>query len=372
MSFDPARTTSRPWSRPRTSTRLARVAAIALATALTTGCSLMGGSSEPDRPSGSDGTTGGTVVLVTHDSWYLPKKVIRSFEQQSGYTLEVQSAGDAGTLTNKLVLTADDPTGDVAFGVDNTFASRALDAGVFDTAGVTPAPGADAFALPDGSDRLLPVDHASVCVNIDTTWFADHDLTPPQTLDDLIKPDYRDLFVVPGASTSSPGMAFLLATIAAYGDAWPDYWASLMDNGTELVPGWTEAYEGQFTQGGGEGTRPIVVSYDSSPAFTVSKGETTTAALLDTCFQQVEYAGVLAGAQNPDGARAFLEFLESPEVQQELPESMYVFPVRDGTPLPTQWATFAQQPTDPATLDPADIAAHRSDWLTTWTEVTTR
>ncbi len=216
------------------------------------------------------------------------------------------------------------------------------------------------------------VDHANVCVNIDTTWFADHDLTPPQTLDDLADPAYRDLFVIPGASTSSPGMAFLLATIAAYGDGWPDYWAALMDNGAELVPGWTEAYEGEFTQGGGNGSKPIVVSYDSSPAFTVSKGVTTTAALLDTCFQQVEYAGVLAGAHNPDGARALLEFLQGPEVQQALPESMYVFPVRDGIELPAEWATFARQPTDPATLDPAEIAANRSDWLTTWTEVTTR
>lgn len=370
MSFVPARgsTTS------RTATRLTRLAAIVAATALTASCSLMGGSTEPDRPDGSSGDTsaGGTVVLVTHDSWFLPKPVIRSFEQESGYTLQVQSAGDAGTLTNKLVLTADDPTGDVAFGVDNTFASRALDAGVFDTAGVDLAPGAGNYALPDGADRLIPVDHASVCVNIDTTWFADHDLTPPQTLDDLVDPAYRDLFVIPGASTSSPGMAFLLATIAAYGDGWPDYWAKLMDNGAELVPGWTEAYEGEFSQGGGNGSKPIVVSYDSSPAFTVSKGVTTTAALLDTCFQQVEYAGVLAGAQNPDGARALLEFLESPEVQQVLPESMYVFPVRDGTELPAEWARFAQQPTDPATLDPAEIAANRSDWLTTWTEVTTR
>ena len=358
----------------RTTTRLTRLAAIVAATALTAGCSLMGGSAEPDRSSGSgDGSSaGGTVVLVTHDSWFLPKRVIRAFEEESGYTLQVQSAGDAGTLTNKLVLTADDPTGDVAFGVDNTFASRALDAGVFDTAGVDLAPGADAFALPDGGDRLIPVDHANVCVNIDTTWFDDHDLTPPRTLDDLADPAYRDLFVIPGASTSSPGMAFLLTTIAVFGDGWPDYWARLMDNGAELVPGWTEAYEGEFTQGGGNGSKPIVVSYDSSPAFTVSKGVTTTAALLDTCFQQVEYAGVLAGAKNPDGARALLEFLQGPEVQRALPESMYVFPVRDGTELPTQWARFAQQPSDPATLDPAEISANRSDWLTTWTEVTTR
>ena len=363
MASVPARHPARASARRRT-----RALAAVLAAALLGGCSLVGESSDRD----TDASANDTVVLVTHDSWALPKKVVAAFERESGYRLEVEAAGDAGTLTNKLVLTADDPTGDVAFGVDNTFASRALDAGVFDTAGVEPAPGAEAYALPDGADRLLPVDTGGGCVNVDTTWFADRGTDPPRTLDDLTEPAYRDLFVTPGAATSSPGMAFLLATIAAYGDRWPDYWAELMANGTKLTSGWTDAYYVDFTQGGGQGTRPIVLSYDSSPAFTLDGGTSTTEALLDTCFQQVEYAGVLAGAANPEGARAFLEFLEGPEAQAALPESMYVFPVREGTELPADWATFARRPADPATLDPAEISSQRDVWLTTWTEVTTR
>lgn len=347
----------------------ARAAAGIAACLLASGCSLVGEPSD-DGSAGAGGSD--TVVLVTHDSWALPKKLVAAFEQQSGLRLEVEAAGDAGTLTNKLVLTADDPTGDVAFGVDNTFASRALDAGVFDEAGVEPAPGADAYALADGADRLVPVDFANVCVNVDTTWFADHDQAPPRTFEDLVDPAYRDLFVAPGAATSSTGMAFLLATVARFGDAWPDYWSQLMANGATLTDGWSDAYYVDFTQGGGHGKRPVVLSYDSSPAFTLDHGASTTRALLDTCFQQVEYAGVLAGAANPEGARAFLEFLESPEVQAALPESMYVFPVRDGVELPAVWAKFARKPSDPATLDPADIAAHRDEWLTTWTDVTTR
>ncbi|MEZ5096266.1 MAG: thiamine ABC transporter substrate-binding protein [Nocardioides sp.] len=313
------------------------------------------------------------VVMVTHDSWALPKRLLRAFETASGYQLVVRTSGDAGALTNKLVLTQGAPLGDVAFGVDNTFASRALDADVFDPAEIELPAGAERLALPDGADRLVPVDSGNVCVNIDTGWFAGHDLRPPRTLDDLADPAYRGLFVAPAASTSSPGMAFLLATIAAYGDAWPDYWTSLMANDTAITAGWSDAYFVDFTQGGENGDRPIVVSYDSSPAFTIGKdGRSTTRALLDTCFQQVEYAGVLAGAANPEGARAVLSFLLSPEVQAALPESMYVFPVREGTALPTEWARFAKRPSAPATLDPADIAAHRDEWLTTWTDVTSR
>jgi len=358
----------------------AAIAAAALLVPLA-GCSLAGGGGSD--ASGSDASaTGGPgsgphqVVLVTHDSFVLPKNLIASFERRSGYDLVVHSVGDAGQLTNKLVLTKDHPLGDVSFGVDNTFASRAVDAGVFAPYQAALPAGADQFTLPGddgaGGRDLTPVDDASVCVNVDDTWFAAHHLAPPRTLDDLVEPAYRDLFVTPGAATSSPGMAFLLATIAKYGDRWPDYWTELMANGAKLDDGWSQAYEVDFTQGGGQGDRPIVLSYDSSPAFTVSGGASSTHALLDTCFRQVEYAGVLAGAQNPRGAQALVDFLLTPAVQKALPDSMYVFPVDSSVPLPADWAKFAEKPTDPWSLDPGEITDHRDEWLQQWSDLTSR
>jgi thiamine transport system substrate-binding protein len=327
----------------------------------------------PDQAA-DDAATPSEVVLVTHESFALPKRLKRQFEEASGFTLDIRSVGDAGTLTNRLVLTKDSPIGDVAFGVDNTFASRALEAGVFADSDVPLPAGADAYSLDDGTDRLVPVDTGNVCVNIDTTWFEEHGIPEPETLDDLVDPAYQDLFVTPGAATSSPGMAFLLSTIAEYGDDWPDYWSDLMANGARLTSGWSDAYFVDFTQGGGEGDRPIVVSYDSSPAFTLTDDgtETTTKALLDTCFEQVEYAGVLEGADNPEGGEALVEFLLSSDVQAALPESMYVFPVADGVELPPDWARFAVRPDDPHTVDPEEITEHREEWLTTWTDVTSR
>ena len=325
------------------------------------------------RPATDGG--GGTVTLVTHQSFDLPKTLVRAFEEESGYQLEVRGASDAGTLTTKLVLTADNPTGDVAFGVDNTFASRALDEDVFAESDVALPAGAEQFALEgDGASRLFPVDDANVCVNVDTTWFAERDLDPPATLEDLTDPAYRDLFVAESALSSSPGLAFLLATVAEYGDDWPDYWERLLDNGALVVDGWEEAYYGEFTQGGADGSRPIVVSYDSSPAFTVPKGEdeSTTAALLDTCFTQVEYAGVLAGAENPEGGAALVEFLLSDEVQAALPTSMYVFPVSDAVELPDAWARFAEQPASPYVMDADEIAENRDAWLEEWRDVVTQ
>jgi thiamine transport system substrate-binding protein len=358
--------------------RPSRLRALVIATAALlplTACSLIGGEDSSTDASG-EAAPPQEVVLVTHDSFFLPKKLIKAFERDSGYDLVVRASGDAGTLTNKLVLSQGNPQGDVAFGVDNTFASRALDNDVFAPYAAELPVGAEAYVLPgdDGADggRLTPVDNGNVCVNVDTTWFTAEGLAPPESLDDLIDPAYEDLFVLPGAASSSTGLAFLLATIAEYGDDWPAYWTRLMDNGAKLTAGWSDAYEVDFTQGGGQGDRPIVLSYDSSPAFTLDGGTSTTEALLDTCFRQVEYAGVLTGAANPDGAEAVVDWLLSPEVQAALPTSMYVFPVDAATELPADWARYAVQPDHPLSLDPADIAANRDDWLTTWSDVTSR
>jgi thiamine transport system substrate-binding protein len=331
-----------------------------------TSCSLVGGDDDDATSGGSD-----TVVLVTHDSFSLPDAVVEKFERTSGLRLEVRQVGDGGTLTNELVLTQDSPMGDVAFGVDNTFASRALDEGVFAPVDIDLPAGVDEHALPgDDEGALTAVDNANVCVNIDDTWFAEKGIEPPQDLDDLTDPTYRDLFVTPGAATSTVGMSFLLTTVAAYGDDWPSYWEDLVANGAKLTKGWEDAYNVDFTFSGGD--RPIVLSYDSSPAFTVDGGDSSTSALLDTCFEQVEYAGLIEGADNPEGGEELIEFLVGPEVQAALPESMYVFPVADGVELPAEWARFAEQPTDPYAVDPAEVAANREVWLREWSDVTSR
>ena len=116
-------------------------------------------------------------------------------------------------------------------------------------------------------------------------------------------------------------------------------------------------------------TRPIVVSYSTSPAFTVTEdgSASTTRALLGTCFRQVEFAGVLHGAANPEGARALVDFLVSAPFQADIPGQMYMYPADSSIELPAEWTAFAPLAESPFDLAPEKITANRDAWIDEWT-----
>jgi len=368
----------------RVTTRRGLVAVLVASSALLTACS--SSPSVGSAPSSGVPPTAvpssfapTTVTLLTHDSFALTKTLLTDFTARTGITIKVVNDGDAGELVNKAALTAGNPEGDVLYGVDNTLLSRALEAGVFDPY-LSPAAASVPAALTAATaGAVTPVDVGDVCVNLDDTWFAKHQVTPPTTLAELTEPQYKDLLVVENAATSSPGLAFLLATIARFGEGgYQGYWQSLRANGVKVVNGWTEAYEDTFSGGGGKGTRPIVVSYATSPPAEIvyaagpKPTKPSTSVMTDGCFRQVEYAGVLRGTSNPLAARAVVDFLLSPAVQADVPLSMFVDPAVPGTPLPKVFTDFAAVPAKPLTLDPALIEKNRSAWVDAWDQVTLR
>jgi thiamine transport system substrate-binding protein len=322
------------------------------------------------------------VVLVTHDSFAVSKPVHAAFEQETGLKLTILQGGDAGEALNKALLTAGDPQGDVLFGVDDNLLSRALDGELFEEYQSEQLEQAPLFPAPD--PRVTPIDHGEVCLNIDRAWFRERGVAPPATLSDLVLGRYEDLLVVENPATSTPGLAFLLATVAAFGDetggqpGWQGYWRALRANGVRVVDGWEEAYTQQFSGAAGSpGTRPIVVSYATSPAAEVMFAgkpltESPTAAIEDGCFRQIEYAGILRGAANPSGARKLIDFMLSERFQADVPGSMLVYPVRDGVPLPEEFEQHAIQPRAPLTLPADEIAASRDGWIDEWTEIVLR
>jgi thiamine transport system substrate-binding protein len=327
---------------------------------------------------GGGGSTPTEVVLVTHDSFAISKSVKAAFERESGLTLRVLQGGDANEMLNKALLTAGDPQGDAIFGIDDSILSRALDGDLLDEyRSPELASLQTGFSSPD--PHVTPIDHGEVCLNYDRAWFRRHGVRPPRTLDDLTLPSYRDLLVVENPATSSPGLAFLLATVARYGDpGWEGYWRKLRANGVLAVDGWEEAYTQQFSGAAGSpGKRPIVVSYASSPAAEVifaSKPLPTapTAAVEDGCYRQVEYAGVLRGARNEKGAEELIDFMLSRRFQADVPGSMFVYPVRAGVPLPETFVDNALVPRSPLVVPRSEVDANRDRWLATWTDIVVR
>jgi thiamine transport system substrate-binding protein len=212
-----------------------------------------------------------------------------------------------------------------------------------------------------------------VCVNFDIDALGQ--TQPPLTLEDLASTDYKGMLVVQNPATSSTGLAFLLATVAAFGDNWPDYWEQLVANDVQVVDSWDDAYYSSFTRYGGD--RPLVVSYSTSPPAEVlfadpplAEGSPApTGVASETCFKQVEYAGVLRGTEYSKQAQLLVEYLAGPTFQALLPESLFVYPANPDVALPQSFIDYAPEISSSFSLLPDEIANNRQSWTDQWTAI---
>ncbi|MEY2454899.1 MAG: thiamine transport system substrate-binding protein [Acidimicrobiaceae bacterium] len=317
-----------------------------------------------------EGTKGRTITLVAHDSFAVSDSVLKEFSDRTGITVNVVKGGDAGAVVNQAILTKDHPQGDVLYGIDNSLLTKGLDAGLFESYTSPELANVDtAFTLYDDQERrVTPVDESDVCLNYDKRAVA------PTSLDDLTTTAFKDKVVVENPATSSTGLAFLLSTIVKYGeDKYLDYWRALKANGVKVDDGWDQAYNNDFTLGsGGTGTRPVVVSYATSPPADVvfaSPPKTTTdvGVVDDVCYRQVEFAGVLKGTAHADAAHAFIDFLLSKAFQEDMPLNMFVYPVRTGAALPPEFTAYSTKPASVHELAVDTVGQKREQWIKDWT-----
>ncbi|WDP87869.1 MAG: thiamine ABC transporter substrate-binding protein [Desulfobacter sp.] len=315
------------------------------------------------------------VTLMTHDSFGMSKQVLADFETALGAKLRILKSGDAGEALNKAILSKNNPLADIFYGVDNTFLSRALDEDLFDAYPPKGLEDIDPALILDKRHRLIPVDYGDVCLNYDIAWFKKNSLQPPQSLEDLILPQYKGSLVVQNPATSSPGLAFLLATISRFGqNKYIDYWQKLKANDLLIVNGWKDAYWGHFTAAS-KGSRPMVVSYASSPAAEVFYAKTPpktapTGVMTGngSAFRQVEFAGILKNSPNPVLAKKAMDFILSTRFQEDIPLQMFVFPANKRAVLPEVFKTHAKITKNPAQLSHERINKNRDKWIREWTE----
>jgi thiamine transport system substrate-binding protein len=305
--------------------------------------------------SDSSNSSNKEVVLIAYDSFTPAEGIFDEFTANTGYNVKVVTGGDSGAVISKAILTSGRPEGDVLWGVDNTSLSRVLGANVFAS--------------------YNEVNTGDICINIDTQWFATRNIPLPNTLEDLVNPQYKSLLVVQDPVASSPGLGFLLATIAHFGDTgWMSFWKQLKDNGVLVVPDWTTAYYTNFSASTGKGDRPLVVSYGSSPPAEVIFSDPPvdtppTSVMEPSCFRQIEYVGILRGTTNTAGAQALVDYLLDTTFQESMPLSLFVFPINPSAQLPEVFTNFAVRPTAPLSLSPDDIAKNRDSWLAKWREI---
>ena len=323
------------------------------------------------------------LTVMTHDSFAISAELVSQFETEHQVRLVFVPSGDAGSVLNRAILTKDSPQADMLYGVDNTFLSRALNEDLFEPyASPMLEKIPDEYQL-DPANGALPVDYGDVCINYDKAYFASHDLRLPQSLEDLAAPEYgkqggRDgLLVVENPATSSPGLAFLLATVATFGEeGYLQYWQDLKDNGVAVVNDWNTAYYTNFSASSGKGAQPMVVSYASSPAAEViyastplTEAPTASITAAGTCFRQIEFVGILKGTKEFELAQAFVDFMLDVDFQEDMPLQMFVYPVNPDAVLPEEFTLYTQTAVSPAELDMAIIDANREKWIQAWTEV---
>lgn len=341
-----------------------------------------------------------SLTVLTHDSFSLPLELVEQFSAATGIEVDFLAGGDAGEVVNRAILTKARPLADLLFGVDDSLLERARAEGIFE-----PYLSPELARVPeelwlDPAGLVTPVDVGYVVPNYDVAWFAEHGphgdpALAELTMADLADERHAELLVALNPASSSPGLAFLLATIARFGDPaagiegsaaadgaeprfedWLDFWAALRDNGVAVSDGWTEAYYTVFSHYGGD--RPIVVSYASSPAAEVIFAEeplesspTANLQCQGCAYRQIEGIGILKGTDEPEAARAFVDFMLSEEVQKAIPLAMFVAPVVTDAGVPEEFEHFAvlEPGVVAKPLSSAVVQANQRRWLAQWTAV---
>ena len=320
------------------------------------------------------------LKVLTHDSFDIGDEVVKEFEAANNAKVVIFKAGDAGEMLNRAILEKGNPSADVLYGIDNTYLTRALREGIFVAYESPLLAKVPKHLVLDDTFHVSPVDYGYVNINYDKEYLASNGLTPPTTLEELTGPKWKGKLVVENPPTSSPGLAFLIATISYFGEDddydYLDFWADLRANDVLVKDGWSDAYYTDFTKYGGD--RPLVVSYATSPAAEVffSEGAYTEPptgnVLVDRAtFLQIEGVGILRGTGVMDLAQRFIDYALDTRFQEDIPSRMFVYPVNGEAQTP-DFFRFAQVPTLPADVAPATIDEKRDEWIGAWTRVVLR
>jgi thiamine transport system substrate-binding protein len=262
------------------------------------------------------------LTVLTYDSftseWGPGPLVEKAFEETCGCDLVFSAVGDGAELLARLQLEGKNAEASVVLGLDTNLTAQAAATGLFAPHGQ--AAGND-LPVPYDDPVFLPYDWGYFAFVYDKTKLA----TVPKSFEELAASDLK--IVIQDPRSSTPGLGLLLWVKAAYGERAADIWAALADNIITVTPGWSEAY-GMFTAGEAD----MVLSYTTSPAYHLiaeSDANKAAAAFEEGHYMQVEVAGKLAAAPQPELADKFLAFMGSEAFQSVIPTTNWMYPAHN-------------------------------------------
>lgn len=327
------------------------------------------------------------LTIVTYDIIAITDDVLNEFTNQTGVQVEMIRTDDAGGILEHLLLTKDNPQADLALGLDNTYLQTAFQFDLLAEHGAQ-IPVLDSKAtIPYNGNKAVPFDQGYICLNADTQALSENHISFPTTLEELTAPDWKGKTAFPSPVTSSPGRAFMVASIDYFEQQSSnttafDWWADMADNDAIFTTGWTEAYETHYTGGygiwneGHIGDAWLTVSYCHSPGVeALYGGNSTISAAVDidfASFSQVEYAAPVNGGGSKNAVNAFIEFLLTDEVNTNMPENNLMYSVLEGKDLPETngYRYHSPVPSQPSTIEMDRIGQEMDDWLKDWRDST--
>ena len=309
------------------------------------------------------------LTIYAYDSfvseWGPGPAVFSAFEEKYGIKLSVLSAGDAGQVLQKAIIEKDNPKADLLLGIDNNLLAKALSEDIFESYKSPNLNKIPKKLIFDNTNSVTPFDYGYFSIIYDSEKIS----SPPRTLEDLLKPEYKKSIILMDPRTSSPGLGFLLWTIAEYGDNYTEYWQNLMPSVLTITDGWDSGY-GLFT----EGEAPMVLSYTTSPAYHVEYEGTErykTAIFKAGHYMQIEGVGIVKNSKNRKEAELFIDFILEDQIQNIIPLTNWMYPVNTNLKLPESF-NFAPKPEQTLIIDSGEIDRNLSNWIEEWTSAVTK
>lgn len=314
------------------------------------------------------------LIVYTYSSfaaWGAAPYIEEAFEQDRQVDVEFIATGDARMMLAKLIAEqeAGKPGADVFIGVEAGDLSTALDHDVFVPLTEDDIPNLASVRqdlLIDATNSLIPYEHSYIALVYDSEALAVEDL--PRTFEALLDPKYQNMLILEDPRTSSVGLAFLLWTIHQHGDPeYLEYWRKLLPNVLTVTSGWSEAYD-LFVAG----EAPIVVSFSTDTAYSViEEGSARYKILLPNsqAYRSVYCMGIVNGTRQPELTKEFLNFVLSPQVQERIPTTEWMFPANRETLLPVLFYQNAVFPPDPVMVAPEQVGKNLDRWLREWSRI---